>query len=182
MNTGEAYDMNARTTFSTAPSRRRPRLPGGVVGALLALVLTGLLVVILVGCGSAGSTVSPTSTTPSGPGPRTGTLARPGLYAVDSGRTHALGVLAYRDLEGGFWAVVDAMPGQPTDTANVIAVLVGADKLGVDLQALQGRYVSADGTLADGASSRMAGPELAVDTLKEVTDTVVVPSSAAGQY
>jgi len=177
VNTEETHNMDTHIPLPAPHSTQRRHLPVGAVGAVFVLILAGFLILVLVGCGSSGPKEPPTSTTPPNPGPRTGTLARPGLYAVEGGRSHALGVLEYRDLEGGFWAVVDAMPGQSTDTAQLIAVLVGADKLGIDLEALKGHYVSADGTLAGGASSRMAGPELTVDTLKEVSDTVVVPST-----
>ena len=179
--------MNAHTSLYTADSRLRHRLPGGVVGGLILLILTALLVVILVGCGSSDSTRLPSSTTLRDPGASLGMLAPPGLYDLEGGRTQALGVLVYRDIEGGFWAVVDALPDQSTDDAMTLAVLTGADGLGVDLQGLQGSLVTAEGTLRDGVSTRMAGPELAVDTLKEATDTVVVtdtvavPSSAGTQ-
>jgi hypothetical protein len=53
---------------------------------------------------------------------------------------------------------------------RVIAVLVGVEKLGVDPASLEGRYVSAEGTLLDGVSTRMAGPEV------QVTRITIVPA------
>lgn len=139
----------------------------------MALAISGLLVATLAGCGSSGSSVTTTSTTQPD---SLGMFAPPGLYELEGGRTQAFGVLVYRDLEGGFWAVVDAQLGEPNEEAPVIAVLVGAEALGVDLAALEGGFVLAEGTLSDGASVRMAGPELLVDTVKEATDTIVLPA------
>lgn len=107
-----------------------------------------------------------------------GALAPPGLYDLENGRTQALGVLRRVDLEGGFWAVTNALPGgEPGREEKVIAVLANAAELGLDLESLEGAYVSAVGKLLGGASIRMAGPELQLDTLEKVADTVVVPES-----
>lgn len=170
--------MNAQTPSPAPPPirpARRPHFRRRAAGLVLVLVVSGLLVPALVGCGSSDPGEETGSTVPQAP-ESMGMLAPPGLYDLEGGRTQALGVLVYRDIEGGFWAVVDAVPPDSGDEATVIAVLVGAEELGVDLKALEGALVVADGKLADGASSRMAGPELVVDSISEATDTVVVPS------
>jgi hypothetical protein len=156
--------MNSHTPYSTF------RRALGFVA--LALAVSGLLAPALAGCGSSEPSEATTSTTlPDS----LGMFAPPGLYDLEGGRTQAFGVLVYRDLEGGFWAVVDAQLGEPNDEAPVIAVLVGAEELGVDLAALDGGFVLAEGTLSDGVSAQMAEPELLVDTVKEATDTIVLP-------
>lgn len=137
---------------------------------------------LFVGCGQANdegttSTGAPgegdgTQTT-GAEGPSSATPAPPGLYDVEGGRTQALGVLAFRDLEGGFWAVVDAFEGQPSEEAKVVAVIANAEALGVDLESLDGKYVAAEGKLLDGASIRMAGPELEADSLERVEEMTV---------
>ncbi|GAB4264298.1 MAG: hypothetical protein Kow00122_19880 [Thermoleophilia bacterium] len=87
-----------------------------------------------------------------------------------------MGVLRRVDLEGGFWAVTNALPGgEPDEGDKIIAVLANADDLGLDLESLEGAYVSAVGKLLGGASVRMAGPELQLDTLAKVADRVVAP-------
>lgn len=163
-------------TGSAADRRSQRRLRGSrALESALGLVLTGVLVVVAAGCGSSGSEAT-TSTVLPDTGASLGMLAPPGLYDLKDGRTQALGVLAYRDLEGGFWAVVDALPDEPTVEAAVVAVLVGVEDLGLDLESLQGRFVAADGVLTDGASIRMAGPELEVEDLQEAADMVVSPA------
>ncbi len=141
--------------------------------AAVLLIVSGLLVPAVAGCGSSKPAEEGTSTTQPD---SLGMFAPPGLYDLDGGRTQAFGVLAYRDLEGGFWAVVDALPGDSAEEATVIAVLVGAEELGVDLTALEGGLVLAEGRMADGVSIFMAGPELVVDTVTEATDTIVLPA------
>jgi hypothetical protein len=157
--------MNSYTPCS--PFRRALGFAGMV------LALSGLFVPTLTGCGSSELSEASTSTTlPDS----LGMFAPPGLYDLEGGRTQAFGVLVYRDLEGGFWAVVDAQLGEPNDKAPVIAVLVGAEELGVDLATLEGGFVLAEGRLSEGASVRMAGTELLVDTVREATDTIVLPA------
>ncbi len=159
--------MNAHTSSPTSHRKL------GMVAVLL--VVASLLVPALAGCGASEPAETSTSTTEQ---ESLGMFAPPGLYDLGAGRTQAFGVLVHRDLEGGFWAVVDAQLGEPNDEAPVIAVLVGAEDLGVDLVALEGGFVLAEGTLSEGPSTRMAGPELVVDSVKEATDTVVLPAES----
>lgn len=142
--------------------------------ALLGVVaLVGLLV--LVGCTGTGSQTEPKSETPptSQPPESSAVLAPPGLYEVEGGKTQALGVLDYRDIEGGFWVVVDTAVAEDAAKADVVAVIPNAEDLGVDLESMKGNYVSATGTKLDGASIRMAGPEIEADTIEVVSDTNV---------
>ncbi|MBA4371104.1 MAG: hypothetical protein C0418_05965, partial [Coriobacteriaceae bacterium] len=97
-------------------------------------------------------------------------LAAPGIYETDEG-AQAIGTLRYVELEGGFWVVTD---DTATGGGGTVAVLVGAEDLGVDLKALSGRYVAANGTRLEGASIRMAGPEIQVTAISEVGPDVIV--------
>ncbi len=83
----------------------------------------------------------------------------PGIYDAPGGRVRAVGVLDRVDLEGGFWAVLGVAS---TDAAEsqVVAVIENPDSLDADLDDLRGRYVEVTGILLDGASVRMAGPEI----------------------
>jgi hypothetical protein len=81
----------------------------------------------------------------------------------------AIGTLEWVDLEGGFWAIID---GSQSDTAGGTVVVI-ADPTGFEseLDALRGRAVSVIGTRFDGASIRMAGPEIEITSIEEITDT-----------
>jgi hypothetical protein len=142
---------------------------------VIALVMAVALALVTAGCGEA-------DTSPQEPadGDSLGQLAPPGLYELEGGRTQALGVLAQRDLEGGFWAVVSAYPGETADEAEVVAVIANAEQLDVDLGALEGSFVKAEGQLLDGASIRMAGPELEADKLERVDDVAVPGAEGSG--
>jgi hypothetical protein len=134
-----------------------------------------LLAVILAGCGEADRDQdSPTE------GGFATEVAPPGLYELEEGRAEALGVLAFRELEGGFWAVVAAYPGQEVEDAQNVAVIANPDDLDVDLEVLAGSYVRAEGTPLDGASIRMAGPELEVDILERIEDVIAPPGGPEG--
>lgn len=100
-------------------------------------------------------------------------LAPPGLYDLPGGRKRALGTLEYRDLEGGFWVIVHRIPSREASSAPTIVVLANGREAGAP--GLEGRYVFADGEMLEGVSIRMAGPEMRVESLREVTDTTVVP-------
>lgn len=89
-----------------------------------------------------------------------------GLYDLEDGTVQAIGVLEYVDLEGGFYAIT----GSPEGDGN-IAVIANGDEFATELEALEGATVSVIGTRADGASIRMAGPEIVAESIEEITDT-----------
>lgn len=89
-----------------------------------------------------------------------------GLYDQEDGTVIALGTLEWVDLEGGFYAIT----GSPEGDGN-IAVIANADEFADELEALLGKTVSATGTRFDGVSIRMAGPEIIVETIEEISDT-----------
>ena len=128
-----------------------------------ALIMIAVVSLALSSCGSPDSTITTSNSVQPTP-------VRPGLYELAGGRVRALGVLAYRDLEGGFWAVTDAPPGLPVSPdARVVAVIANAaDLTSVDFKALEGRSVAVEGKLVDGASIRMAGPELEAESVTAV--------------
>jgi hypothetical protein len=137
--------------------------------ALTLLISILLAAMLLVGCGSndeGGSAGTTAQGTAGGQTDDTTGGKQPGLNDLADGRKEAVGVLDHRDLEGGFWAIVQATEGEPTEEAPVVAVLANAEALGVDLEDLQGSYVRAEGSIVDGPSIRMAGPEMEADLLE----------------
>lgn len=92
----------------------------------------------------------------------------PALERIEGSKGRAVGTLAYRDLEGGFFAVVDAPPGSTTFAdAPVLAVVVrDGETHGDDLAALVGAYVEVSGTLSDKPTVRMSGPELNAESFR----------------
>lgn len=147
--------------------------------ALVTVVLLAIVAGTLVGCTSNPKSTdgSPaTGTSPAGQPPTSsGLLAAPGLYEVEGGKTQALGTLDYRDLEGGFWAVVDTADPEKAAAAAVVAVVPNAATLGVDLDSMKGSYVSVIGKKLEGVSTRQAGPEIEAERIEIVTDTTVQP-------
>jgi hypothetical protein len=129
------------------------------------IVVVLVMVALLAGC-----TAAPQPWPSSGPKPGTpGLVPKPGLTDLGNGRVEVYGTLANeRELEGGFWAVKEAVPGQVTSETRNAALLLGTDKLSVDLTGLEGRYVHAEGKAVGGVSTRMAGPEIEVTTLTAV--------------
>jgi hypothetical protein len=86
----------------------------------------------------------------------------PGIETQPDGGARASGYLNRSELEGGFWVLT----AEESEESLVVAVLVGAEDLGMDLEDHIGELSIAEGTLVEGgASVRMAGPELEVDSL-----------------
>ena len=89
-----------------------------------------------------------------------------GWYDQGDGTVLALGTLEWVDLEGGFYALT----GSPEGDGN-IAVIANADEFASELEALVGKTVQVTGTPFDGASVRMAGPEIVITSVEEISDT-----------
>jgi hypothetical protein len=89
-----------------------------------------------------------------------------GLYDQEDGTVLALGTLEWIDLEGGFYALT----GSPEGGGN-IAVIANADDFAAELEALVGKTVQVTGTRFDGASIRMAGSEIVITSVEEISDT-----------
>lgn len=90
-----------------------------------------------------------------------------GLHELTDGTVVGVGVLERVELEGGFYALT----GDPEGGGN-IAVIANPDEFETQLAGLVGATVQVAGTLADGPSTRMAGPEVVIDSIEELTDTV----------
>jgi hypothetical protein len=136
--------------------------------ALIVLALAGSVAA----CASRGTGPAaenpPASTVPARP--PAGALFVPGLYDLPDGSVQALGTLEYRDIEGGTWVIVGG--ANPTgDAGKTIAVIANAADLGPKLAALKGAQVVAGGTRLDGASIRMAGPEITVTAIDGATSS-----------
>jgi len=93
-----------------------------------------------------------------------------GLYDQADGTVMALGVLEWKDLEGGFWAVTGA-PESAGDPDAAIAVIANVSKDDPAWTKLAGKTVTVIGTRVEGASVRMAGPEITATSVTEITDT-----------
>ncbi|MDO8846837.1 MAG: hypothetical protein Q7W51_00405 [Coriobacteriia bacterium] len=96
----------------------------------------------------------------------TGLRLANGLYDQEDGTVLALGTLEWIDLEGGFYALT----GSPEGDGN-IAVIANAGEFEAELEALLGKTVSVTGTRFSGVSVRMAGPEIVITSIEEMTDT-----------
>lgn len=127
-------------------------------GAIAVLLVAAVLVMPVGGCSAdAGQDESV--------GGASGVPA-PGAEQLRGGRVRAVGTLVYENLEGGFWALKAAEPGSVSADSATVMVLVNGDDVGAS--SLEGQYVVAEGTPLEGASIRMAGPEMNVDSLEAI--------------
>jgi hypothetical protein len=101
--------------------------------------------------------------------PAAGIGLAPGIYELEDGIVQAIGTLEWVDLEGGFWALTDGTAAG--DEGGNVAVLANGDELKATLEPLEGRQVSVTGERFEGASIRMAGPEIIAETVEEIDDT-----------
>lgn len=120
---------------------------------------------LLVGCSAAAPTPDAGS-----PGDAAGMRLAAGLYDQQDGTVLAIGTLEWRDVEGGFWAVIGGTEADG-NAGDVAAVLAGIEKDDATYVALDGKTVEVKGTRNEGASIRMAGPEITVTAITEISDT-----------
>jgi hypothetical protein len=140
-----------------------------VISIRLAWVCTlSAVVLALAGCGSPAVPPAPApSTPPPGSSGKLGVRPEAGIADLGGGRVIASGWVAYEELEGGFWAVMDIEPStssvvQPKVVAVLLPGKVGAEQM----KAAEGTFVAAEGVVQEGASIRMTGPEIVVDALR----------------
>jgi hypothetical protein len=93
---------------------------------------------------SAGTTSSTGDSSDSSEQP-SGETPKPGLYEQNDGTVQAVGILTYRDLEGGFWAVVETTDAAQADNADIIAVLGSSDQMPGPIGSYEDNYVSVIG-------------------------------------
>lgn len=138
----------------------------------VAVIVTALiLVAALAGCGV--DSVSEPGPVPPSSDAGSSQLA-PGLHDREDGTVEARGWLVRVNLEGGFWAVQATAPYSsqtpPPGTSNNVAVISNAEEFDPNLAAAVGNYVSVIGERFDGASIRMAGPEIVVRSIEVLPD------------
>lgn len=131
------------------------------------------LLLSLAACAAPSRTGAGSATPTSAPGPTRGVSPAPGLERASDGTGVAFGWVMRSDLEGGFWALVDrpateSRSGQPRTIVVLLPGLAGE----AAIARLEGSYVRASGTLSDGPSTRMAGPEMKVDSIAGAVDYV----------
>jgi hypothetical protein len=129
------------------------------------LVLVALPAAAMAACSDAGDAASPApSATVSalpenGPSPASGTKMAPGLYELEDGTVVAVGTVEYRDIEGGFWVVIDGSAAQG-DSGTVVAVIANGDEFADQFRGDEGFSFEVYGERAGEVSVRMAGPEI----------------------
>ncbi|MDZ4180429.1 MAG: hypothetical protein U1E29_14550 [Coriobacteriia bacterium] len=111
-----------------------------------------------------GSSADPPAGTPG----RESRLA-PGLYDLEDGTVQAVGTLEWVDLEGGFWAITGGTEAEG-NVGTTVAVIANHAELDSTLRPLEGSQVLASGTRFEGASIRMAGPEIEVESIEAFDD------------
>ncbi|MDO8964016.1 MAG: hypothetical protein Q7W30_05910 [Coriobacteriia bacterium] len=142
--------------------------------AIPLVALTLAAAIALTGC------ASPATPTPEKPAAREETAApagdaagmrlAAGLYDQTDGTVLAIGTLEWRDIEGGFWAVIGGSQAGG-DAGTVAAVIANAKKDDGAYTALAGKTVEVRGTRIEGASVRMAGPEVNATSITGISDT-----------
>lgn len=130
---------------------------------ILQALVVGTIICVMASACSSGSVAPETADDPEADG-----SFEIGFHDLGSGRSRAVGVLAYSDLEGGFWALFETAPGSGQSTTGLVAVIANMESIDVSPEALAGKVVAADGVLFDGVSIRMAGPEIIADDVYEV--------------
>lgn len=126
------------------------------------VVAAAILLLAAAACGGdpAQETASPAAQpSPAGSAPPAGTKLAAGLYDLADGTVQAVGTVEYRDLEGGFWVVIGGTEAEG-DAGTVVAVIANGADYADQFTQHPGLSFIVDGTRLDGASTRMAGPEI----------------------
>lgn len=144
---------------------------------LAALILALVFSALLVGCSPTPdppaeppATGSQDPSAPPSDSPAAGLRLAPGLYELEDGTAQAVGTLEYRDLEGGFWAVIGGTAAEGNE-GEVVAVIANGSEFQDELKQLEGDQVTVTGRKLDGASIRMAGPEIEMVSVEGMSDT-----------
>ncbi len=128
----------------------------GVTTVLLAsaLVAAAGMAVLTAGCAKSPATNGP--------------LPTPGLTKHSDGTATAYGYVERISYEGGFWAVLSEPASATGKRAVVYVILIPGKVTASGLSAVAGHFVEASGTLAQGVSTRAAGPEMRVDSVRSL--------------
>lgn len=149
------------------------RIPSLAV-TTLTLVVVAVFALLLSGCAASQPHQQPQSgTAEENASPDLaagGTRLAPGLYDMPDGTVQAVGTLERSDLEGGFWMVAGGTASEGNEGVTVV-VIANGDDLAAELEPLEGKTVMAVGKRQEGASIRMAGPEMVAETIEELSDT-----------
>ncbi len=141
----------------------------------LAIILVAILTAGLALSGCAAQPTAPPvevqpEPAPDMPGEAAGLRLAPGLYEMEDGTVQAVGTLEYSDLEGGFWVITGGTESEG-NVGTVVAVIANGQEFESQLKEIEGSAVFATGTKLDGASIRMAGPEIEIDKIEAFSDT-----------
>lgn len=136
---------------------------------VIVVAAASLLALSIAGCG-AEPTPQPEPLPPAAENPAAGLRLAAGLHEQADGTAIAVGTLEYVDLEGGFWAVIGGTEAEGT-AGEIAAVLANGADFEAELAPLAGKTVSVTGKKLDGASVRMAGPEIEMTAVEEISDT-----------
>lgn len=134
---------------------------------LVALALAGTLI----GCAAPANDRTAEPDPAPTDSPAAGMRLAPGLYDLADGTVQVLGTLEHRDLEGGFWVITGGTESEGNVGTQLAVIANGAD-FAEELKALEGKQVNAVGTRFEGVSIRMAGPEIEITEIDEVSDTI----------
>lgn len=132
--------------------------------------LMSLLVVLVLAVAGCTSSDEPPIGVPDSQEPPAGLRLAPGLYELEDGTAQAVGTLEWRDLEGGFWAVTGGTEAEG-NVGETVAVIANGSEFTDELEPLAGKQVIVVGKTLDGASIRMAGPEIEMESVEEISDT-----------
>lgn len=131
---------------------------------IMALAFALMLALLLVACSAAGTSNANGPAQADGGSAGSGELAS-GLFEMGGGKVKAVGTLTWVDLEGGFWALTD---DSAAGNGSNIAVIANGDELESELDPLEGQKVTVIGERFEGASIRMAGPEIIVESVEKL--------------
>jgi hypothetical protein len=131
---------------------------------LLALVL--VLVVIATAPACASSEPEPVPELVPAPPP---VVDPPGIYELDGGGVSVVGIFAQMEEVGGSWGVFGVAEAE-TAESYLVAVIVNAETLGVDLSAYRGRYVEVEGRVVDDASGSAGAPAVEADSIEVIVE------------
>jgi hypothetical protein len=142
-----------------------------IASLLVFAAVLATLPAVLASCGAGASeepSTPPASSMPGG-APAGGAKIAPGLYDRGHGIVEAIGVLEYRDLEGGFWAVIGGTKAEG-QVGRIVAVVANGSDYARRFKKLKGLSVIVTGTRLEGPSTRMAGPEIQASSVVAARD------------